>query len=498
MNRPLSWLLASALALVLFPRSALPQDKPAEEKKQDPPKKSEQDDLKERAAGFKKDVTDIRGFKFKTEVKVGAYSRDELLGFLKKEFERESPKEKVEMWARTYKHWGLIPKDLDLYQAMLDLYGSSIAGFYHPRSKELRLIRSGDEDKAMKDQDEQFKQMFGVGMEDITFVHELNHAAQDQNHDLNSLPLDDETNDDQIAAIKGLIEGDASAVGWKFGLKDKYDGIIGMINGQYKQGTLGGKAQKLPAYLRKTLAFPYGYGTDFVNALLKNANDEWSAIDKAFETLPLSTEQILHPKKYYGTEPDWPTLIEIKDLDKIVGEGWKRTVTNVHGEFVTKLILDEFKVGKRDSREKAAEGWDGDRYVCYEDSKGNTCSVWASTWDSKDDAVEFFDLYSKVLEAKYKEAKKEEADGKITLTWEGGVASIERKEADLLVLDSVPAALAAKSGEILTATSKKELKKVDRLKLTWQCAKHQEEKSHKQDKCTQCGGEMEKISGVHK
>ena len=62
----------------------------------------------------------------------------------------------------------------------------------------------------------------------------------------------------------------------------------------------------------------------------------------------------------------------------------------------------------------------------------------------------------------------------------------------------MPAAVAAKSGEIFTAISKKELKKVDRLKLTWQCAKHQEEKSHKQDKCTQCGNEMEKISGVHK
>jgi hypothetical protein len=484
--------LAAFAAALLLPMAALPQEKP-QDKPKDSTKQDEQEALRKKAQEFKKEVTQTRGVKFSADVKVGVYTKDELLAFLRKEMEREAPREKVEGWAKGYKHFGLIPAELDLYEAFLDLYSSSIAGFYHPRSKELRLIRSGDADPQMKQMEKMWKQMFGTELEDVTLVHELHHAAQDQNFNLSTVPLDDETNDDRVSAIKGLIEGDASVVGWRWGLGEQFDQVFKMMNDGYKRGQLGGKAEKLPAYLRRTLAFPYGYGSEFVLAVLKNANEEWSSIDKCFDAPPLSTEQILHPEKYFGEKRDHPQEVDIKDVDALAGSGWKRLTTNVHGEFVIQILLGEYKVGRARDREKAAAGWDGDRFWTFENGK-RVASVWLTTWDSDDDALEFYDLYVKVLETKYASAKKEAGDRRTEFAWDGGKAVVERRGSDVLIVDNHEA-LAGRLDDVFKAASKKEIAKVDRLKLTFACPKHPEEKSHKQEKCTQCDLDLKKIEG---
>jgi len=260
-------------------------------------KEPKKDDYKEKTIKHKEDVVRLRGLEFKNEVTVGAYSKKELLDFLKAEFEKDLPREKADKYQRGYAKFGLIPADLDIYEAYLELFGSSIAGFYHPKTKELRLIKAGEgkdsgEEEALK--------AMGIDMERITLVHELTHAAQDQNFELSTLPIEDETNDDLVMAIKSVIEGDASAVGWKYQFKDQFDMVIGSINTTYKSGMLPGAAGKLPAYLRQGLTFPYGWGTDFIVKYLKGTKGEFKDINKLFKDLPLSSEQILHPERYYG------------------------------------------------------------------------------------------------------------------------------------------------------------------------------------------------------
>jgi hypothetical protein len=41
----------------------------------------------------------------------------------------------------------------------------------------------------------------------------------------------------------------------------------------------------------------------------------------------------------------------------------------------------------------AAAGWDGDRYAVFEGPEGRLGLVWVSTWDSEDEAREFFKGY---------------------------------------------------------------------------------------------------------
>ncbi len=486
----------AALGAIAALALALPGT-PQEEK----PGKDEKAELRERTARHKKDVTALRGLDFKREVTVGVYSKKELLDFLKAEFEKELPRDKAARYQRGYAKFGLIPEDLDIYQAYMDLFGSSIAGFYHPKTKELRLIRSGEDGGG---EAEQLKAL-GIDMEAITLVHELTHAAQDQHYELSTLPLEDETNDDLIMALKAVIEGDASAVGWKYQFEDKFDLIIRGINQTYKSGMLPGPAGRLPAYLRLSLTFPYGYGTDFVVSYLKSTKGTLKDASRLFEDFPLSSEQILHPEKYYG-ERDNPTLVTLPDLERLFGTPWKESFNNVHGEFSIDILLKEYL---RDHLRpmplrRAREGWDGDRYVVLEREgtlpgkfacpkcearrtaagpcpdcgipvrpvKGIvTMYVWYSTWDSEDDAREFADAYALLLEKKYDQPSPEgERGAKTSFETPGGHVLVERRGTDVLVLDGAEPGMLAKVDDLWKGVRKAEMTGFERVK-SFVCAK---------------------------
>src|SRR5882672_3401511 len=472
---PFPALFALAAALILLP-SAVGQD---EDKKKD--------DYKEKTAKHKEDVTKLRGLEFKAPVAVGAYSKQELLDFLKAEFEKDLPKEKAERYQRGYAKFGLIPADLDIYEAYLELFGSSIAGFYHPKTKELRLIRAGEKGDAEEDA---LKAM-GIDMESITLVHELTHAAQDQNFELSTLPIEDETNDDLVMALKSVIEGDASAVGWKYQFKDQFEMVIGGINQTYKTGMLPGKAGKLPAYLRLSLTFPYGYGTDFIVKYLKGTKGELKDINNLFKDFPLSSEQILHPEKYYDKEKrNNPILVTMPDLEKLFGAPWKESFNNVHGEFATKLVLREFKGDKLrlGMIDRAAEGWGGDRYVVLEDDKKNAMYVWYTTWDTEKDAKEFYEAYCLALEKKYEQESKEGREDKTSFTTPSGQVSIELKGSDVLVFDGATEAMLAKAGTIWKDTTKVEMTGFERLKK-FVCEKDGVKEAFS-GKCPKCGKDL--------
>jgi hypothetical protein len=438
------------------------------------------DDMKQKTEKMKAEMTKIRGLKFKNEVTVGVYSKAELQKFITGEFERELPRAKAKKFEKVYAHFGLIPKDMDLYDSLIVLFSESIAGFYHPKTKELRLVNpdeEGDEGKAM-----------GIDMQAITLVHELCHAAQDQNFDLVTVPMEEEYNDDMIAGVKCLIEGEASAVGWKYGFADTFDQVIKMVNNSYKTGQLPGKANKLPNYLKLTLTFSYGYGCDFVLACLKGFGGDWEKISKMYDDLPSSTEQVLHPEKYWK-ERDNPTIITLPQP----GKEFQLLTHNVHGEFPIQILLQEMKINKRE-RESAAAGWDGDRYYVYE-RNGKVSSVWFTTWDSEQDAKEFMECYRKAIATKYPKGD-EKLDGDKSVysvklnTGEEVSVLIERRGSDVLVIDGEKD-LQRHAADCWRGALKEELKKVERFKVgLWGCKDHPQVEKDVNSYCPECGNRL--------
>ena len=348
-------------------------------------------------------VEDIRGLKFKEPVRIGVYSLAQLETMLVRLMEKEMPDEKLRPYERGLKVLGLLPEDYDLKQGLLDLLQSQIGGFYDPDAKELRLVDRSqlDPEKASSG----FSALLaGSGMkpEDadrIIMAHELTHALQDQHFGLKRFPIDVLDDDDMVTAVKSLVEGDATALMTAWMLKEKMGQtperlfamapLIGMSMKASARMALK-ELGDTPPYLAQTLVFPYLEGMSF--ALAAGAGKRgFKGIDACYAEPPLSTEQVLHPRKHRGAKRDLPQVLTLPDLKPWLGERTRPATSNTLGELFTRILL-EGRPASRSRARRAARGWDGDRYVLYETSPGRGAVLaWSSTWDSEKDAREAYE-----------------------------------------------------------------------------------------------------------
>jgi hypothetical protein len=314
----------------------------------------------------------------------------------------------------------------------VELLTDSIAGFYHPRSKELKLVKDPGEQKL---EEKMMERMLGVKMSDVYLYHELFHGLQDQLFGLDGLKSSDDKNDDRVMAADSLIEGEASYIHFHYMLKDKYD----LAKGEVGKEVVDPPKKNYPRYLYKGLTFPYTIGFMFIDKVIEEKG--WKTAGPMFSDLPLSSEQVLHPQKYLGKERDYPTNITLRfaKINEALGDAWARLDDNVHGEYMIRLMFEEFKMRKEGV--PAAAGWGGDRYTVYErGADGRLLAVWATNWDTENDAKEFQAAYVKLLAKKYEgfEKQGDEKDGRVVYSTEDqGLVILERKGADLLILEGI-------------------------------------------------------------
>jgi hypothetical protein len=135
--------------------------------------------------------------------------------------------------------------------------------------------------------------------------------------------------------------------------------------------------------------------------------------------------------------------------DGVAPNEWRRIDTDVNGEWSYYLILEQFLKSQAESR-RAAAGWAGDRYDLYEQPQtGQVLIAQVSTWDTENDAQEFFDAYVKRTSLRYAGATKtdtplESADSKLETrkryTWQTkeGTVVVERRGLRVLIIEGVP------------------------------------------------------------
>jgi len=143
-------------------------------------------------------------------------------------------------------------------------------------------------------------------------------------------------------------------------------------------GTTLPASSGLPRYLREGLVFPYAAGARLVNAIQERGG--WAAVDRAFgKDGPASSEQIIHPGKYFAHEPPRRIRVPAPSGSELVQQG-------DFGEFDTEQLLLE--ANARPVAETAAAGWDGGGYALWR--RGDRYGVtlrWS--WDGPRDAAEF-------------------------------------------------------------------------------------------------------------
>jgi hypothetical protein len=149
----------------------------------------------------------------------------------------------------------------------------------------------------------------------------------------------------------------------------------------------------VPPILRRQLVFPYSEGLTFVTALHEQGG--FDAVNEALATPPPSTEQILHPEKYFAHEA--PIAVQAPDLLASLGNGWYQAYEQTLGELGIQIVVAGGETPEVDipglpadwPHADVAAGWGGDRLRMYERTDGQWRIEWTSSWDTTADAVSF-------------------------------------------------------------------------------------------------------------
>ena len=317
------------------------------------------------------------GLKFKQPPKIEVRSKAQVREFVTAQITDSAAARTFAGVTAAYKRFGMLPDTMNLQGFLIDLLEEQIVGYYDPKTEVLYVVSDAPKEAA-----------------NITVTHELVHALQDQYISLDSTQKIEGQNDRQSAA-QAVFEGQAvfeqiSAMtggsGMAMNMPGGWDRIREMIRENQASMPVFARA---PTVIQETLIFPYLSGAEFVRNF-KERNPGKSI----YEDMPVSTEQILHPRSYFGTTRDAPTSITLPALT-----GVAKSYENTLGEFETRLFLYEHL---RDQNEavQGATGWDGDRYALF-NTQGGQGILWVTVWDSPAEAAEFYDLLGKVASRRF-------------------------------------------------------------------------------------------------
>lgn len=361
-------------------------------------------------------VEQLRGLQFKRPVAATVLTDAELRRRVLEQVERDTSRADIEKSAKVLRALGLLGAGQDLYRIIIEVQQEQIAGYFDVKTK--KMVVGGDaRDPSPLDR--------------VALAHEYTHALTDQHFGLGALEtLNDQHKDDEALAYLSLVEGDATYLMFEYAR----DVLTREEKVEYLREQAQIKSPKLdaaPVALRATLLFPYLPGQEFVAALYEHGGN--AAIDRAYRAPPTSTEQILHPEKFYAKRDD-PTAVTLPDLATSFGSGWRALIDGGVGEFDVRLILDQY-LPQRDA-EEAAEGWDGGRFAAVEGAAGVVVAS-LTAWDSNAEASEAEDVFVRWLPQRYgRRGAAKRIEGSSGHGWDGpgGAAQIVRDGARLLII----------------------------------------------------------------
>jgi hypothetical protein len=324
-----------------------------------------------------------RGLAARRPVPAGTLEEPELRKKMVESLAEDLSPDQLEEAEIAAKAFGLIPESLDLSRYLPELLTSEVAGFYDPVRRYMALVRRGSGADP-------------EGAEDVVIVHELTHALQDQHFDLRAFEEVDPMSDASTAR-SALAEGDATLTMASFLAGANVEAVPGIGNamqsllgdaedlaGAAADVPGGAELAKAPVWIRDSLLFSYVHGFAFCLEVRRIGGQK--LLDYAFATdPPRSSEQILHPERWYGRRDD-PIDLRWPDLAAAL-PGWRKISEGETGEATIQTLLQQ-SVRDRNQANAAAAGWGGDRFGVYE-KDGRRLLVWWTEWDSQADAREF-------------------------------------------------------------------------------------------------------------
>lgn len=370
------------------------------------------------ARAVTREVAALRRLPVRRPIDFQVSDRETIESYARQALAREMTPAQWDAYERLLVHVGLVPGDVDLRELVLALYAEQIAGYYDPDKKTFYLA-----------------DWLPRLLQKAVVAHEVTHALQDQHFDLARWLAELSPTEDGALARAAVAEGDAMSAMLAYllvpmgvevadlpAVSSLLDRNAGAIAAAYPT------FDEAPPALQRLLLFPYVEGADFVRAALRSGG--WDAVDRLYRDPPVSTEQILHPERYWDAR-DSPTEVPIPAV------GGELLTTGSWGEFGVRLIL-EAGLDDRPTATEAARGWDGDRYALARESAGRLAFAWSTVWDSAAHARRFADAYAQAVVRRFPgPARLATGEGRFAFEVSGRRTTVRREDSRVEIVETV-------------------------------------------------------------
>ena len=370
-------------------------------------------------------LSEITGMKVHHAVPCAFITKADVNKFLKDRVHDVAKPEEIRAEELTLKKFNFVPADFDLAKNTVDLLTEQAAAFYDYNKKKLFITESDSTEP-----------------EEPVLAHELGHALADQNYNLAKFVRQARKNDDGSTARLAVMEGQATWLMSEFlarkngqSLTTSPDLVTMMAKLSDSSGGQYPVFENEPLYLRVTLVFPYTKGMLFQSAV--TLRDAKNAFGEVFKNAPISTQQILHPEKYFsGVKPTDPKLPEVK-----FAHSYKGLVGGVLGELEHRILIEQASSAAR--ADEIAPHWRGANFELVEDkAAGRIVLLYVSEWDTDEAARQYFAVYRVSMQRKWKKMTVA-TDSPDALTGEGDDGRFELRRAGAIVtsVEGLPPAI---------------------------------------------------------
>jgi hypothetical protein len=381
-------------------------------------------------------ISELTGLPIKSPLKKQIISRAEVENYLSETLHAEMTPQEIHIQEATLQAFGLVSPDFNLEKFLISFYTEQAAGFYDPHCKTMFIADWVEPD-----------------MQRLVLAHELTHALQDQNFDLERFLKAVRPDDDASNARQAMVEGHATAAMIQqliapLKLEDMPSLAPLMATVIHQQFEEFPAFNRAPFFFRFQALFPYVEGMGFMQRGLQTGG--WKRLNSLFNDPPNTTKEIFEPQAYFEKQ-QLPklSLSHPGALERIRGVNF--LAENTMGELGYYALLGQLI--SEDEAKSVATGWLADRYLLYERAATEPAPglahgdkeyilVSQTRWSSAEAALAFFRDYRSILARKYPELV---ADQRSTTdlfigTAANGQVILLRKGDECLWAEGIPAA----------------------------------------------------------